>query len=63
MTKQPKTTATDVLIAGLAVTPIMLLGAWIPLSIAGVCWLGAQTIILPFRVYNKLTEKKDTPPS
>ena len=62
MTKQPKPTATDFLIAGLAVTPIMLLGAWIPLSIAGVCYVTAQGIILPFRVYNKLTEK-NTPPT
>ena len=63
MTKQPKPTATDILMAGLAVTPIMLLGGWIPLSIAGGCWLGAQTILLPFRVYDKLTEKKDIPPT
>ena len=62
MPKQPKTTATDFLMAGLAVTPIMLLGAWIPLSIAGVCYVTAQGIILPFRVYNKLTEK-NTPPT
>ena len=63
MTNQPKTTATDILMAGLAVTPIMLLGAWLPLSIAGVCYVTAQGIFLPFRVYDKLTEKNDTPPS
>ncbi len=63
MTKQPKTTATDVLMAGLAVTPIMLLGGWIPLGLAGVCYVTAQGILLPFRVYDKLTEKKDTPPT
>ena len=62
MTNQHKPTATDFLMAGLAVTPIMLLGGWIPLSIAGVCYVTAQGILLPFRVYDKLTEK-DTPPT
>ena len=62
MTNQPKPTATDILMAGLAVTPIMLLGGWIPLSIAGVCYVTAQGILLPIRVYDKLTEK-DTPPT
>jgi hypothetical protein len=62
MTKQSKPTATDLLMAGLAVTPIMLLGGWVPLSIAAVCHVTAQGVLLPFRVYDKLTEK-DTPPS
>ena len=62
MTNQHKPTATDILMAGLAVTPIMLLGGWIPLTFAGVCYVTAQGILLPFRVYSKLTEK-DTPPT